>query len=170
METFTELLDKYRMPDGVEPVMILPSGDDVNAPERILRQMLQGRRRGDLEIVSHGYDSLYVLVLGPVEDGLIPVIPLSTDLRVQTDDSLIIETTPLDRPMVTWSCLETDIPASLWYKPLKGFPEEVVTAVETDTPTVGVARGVEGEGVNNFQLDTIEDILDMLLRMHYACI
>lgn len=140
--TLTEMLALYE--NATDPIEIIPpSGDDLDSPERIARQRAQGPRRGDMwmAVDEDGNDSYVMITM--VDGGRVTVIPLSNDAHDETRDSLVIERTPLDAPMIAWPLCRTSIPARLLYRPMKGFDSAVVDAVEAGAPGEGVRRGMD---------------------------
>ncbi|MBW3080731.1 hypothetical protein [Bifidobacterium saguinibicoloris] len=174
-QSFTELLGMYDQLKDTDTELIMPSGDDVDSPERIERQLAEGVKRGQLWIADQGDDSLYVLVAEVNDDPrMATVIPLSNDLHSETDDSLVVGNTPLDIEMVAWPGLQAIIPVRLLYKPLKEFPESAVKAIEHDDlrfakKTDAIRRGHDNEERDSPFVENREDITAILLKWHAMC-
>ncbi|PLS29164.1 hypothetical protein [Bifidobacterium parmae] len=173
--SFTELLGMYDQLKDIEPEITMPSGDDLDSPERIERQLAEGVKRGQLWSAYSNGDSLYVLIAEVDDDPrMATVIPLSNDLRSETDDSLVIGNTPLDIEMVAWPGLKTLIPVRLLYKPMKELSESAVKAIESDNlrftrKADAIRRGHDsGEYDSPFVKDR-DDITVILLKWHAMC-
>lgn len=173
--SFTELLGMYDRMKGRMPEIIPPSGDDLNSPERIERQLAEGVKRGQLWSAGTDDESLYVLVMEVNEDPrMATIIPLSNDLRAETDDSLVIGNTPLDIEMVTWPGLKALIPVRLLYKPLKELSETAVKSIESDDlrfakKADAIRQGHDNEENDSLFVENREDITAILLKWHAMC-
>lgn len=173
--SFTELLGMYDQLKDTDTELVMPSGDDVDSPERIERQLAEGVKRGQLWIADQGDDALYVLVTEVNDDPrMATVIPLSNDLHSETDDSLVIGNTPLDIEMVAWPGLKAIIPVRLLYKPLKELSESAVKAIENDNlrfakKADAIRRGHDNEENDSLFVENREDITAILLKWHAMC-
>lgn len=165
----------YSGPNNVAPRIIPPSGDDLNSPERINRQLAEGVQRGQLWLADYHDDRLYVLIAQVNDDPrMATVIPLSTDMRAETSDSLIISETPLEKPMLAWPKLATVIPVRCLYKPLKEFSASVTRAIVDNNlrgagSRSGIRRGTTHIIPDNVQWETREDALAVLVQWHAEC-
>ncbi|KAB8287103.1 hypothetical protein DSM100688_1878 [Bifidobacterium ramosum] len=194
--SLTELLQSY---DDEDLELVPPSGDDLDSPKRIERQLAEGVKRGQVWLASdYGCgigstadavaadsddaddlddNSLYVLVAGVNTDDprLVTVIPLSNDLRAETDDSLVIEQgSPLGEPMVAWPTIPAIIPVRLLYKPLKQFAPATVDAIVANDPAKADPADVVRQGETNEENDSPfvqnrEDTIAILLKWHVMC-
>lgn len=114
---------------------------------------------------SGGREVKYILILAvDAERHMVRVVPVSNDPRAETDDSLVVEDTPLEEPLVVWPTIVVDIPARLLYKPLKGFSPEVTDAVAADAPCDGVRRGEDHAENDSPFVDNRVDHAAILLR------
>lgn len=173
--SFTDLLNLYDQLEDDNPIVIPPSGDDLDSPERIERQLTEGVKRGQLWSAATDGDMLYVLVTGVDEDPrMATVIPLSNGLRAETDDSLVIGNTPLDIEMVTWPDLKAIIPVRLLYKPLKELSESAVKAIESNNlrfakKSDAIRRGHDSGKSDSPFVKNRDDIIDILITWHAMC-
>lgn len=165
----------YSERNDTAPRIIPPSDDDLDSPKRINQQLAEGVQRGQLWLADYHGTSLYVLIAQVNDDSrMATVIPLSTDMRAETSDSLIISDTPLEQPMLAWPKLATVIPVRFLYKPLKEFNENVTRAiVDNNLRGMGnrgdIKRGTTHVIADNVQWETREDALAVLIQWHAAC-
>lgn len=172
--TFTEMLAVYEQleAEGRTPVIIPPSGDDLDSPERIAAQKARGPRRGDLyhADAGYGYYGAYVLLLDkPDKDGNVRVIPLVNTLRAANRNTIIVADTPLDMPMTACTDMHAVIPASTLCKPLKTLPAPVVDALEADRAdaALGLRRGT-GEWTDDYP-DYYGETVWGMIALHALC-
>ncbi|RSX50606.1 hypothetical protein [Bifidobacterium samirii] len=174
---------------------IVPMGaDDLDSPERIERQRAEGVKRGQVWLASDygcglngnaddgdaddgDADSLYVMIADTDADDprTVRVIPLSNDLRAETDDALVVEQgAPLGIPMVAWPTIPAIIPVRLLYKPLKQFTPATADAIIADDPAKAdpsdtVRRGKDSDRNDSPFVENREDTIAILLAWHAMC-
>lgn len=173
--SFTEMLGMYEQLKGRTPVIIPPSGDDLDSPERIEKQLAEGVKRGQLWSAASDDDMLYLLITEVDEDPrMAHVIPLSNDMRAETDDSLVIGNTPLETDMVAWPDLKAIIPVRLLYRPLKELSESAVKSIENDNlrfakKTDAIRRGHDSGKSDSPFVESRDDITMTLIKWHAMC-
>lgn len=191
--TLTELLRTYSEHD-LKPVPL--AADALGSPERIEAQLQEGVKRGQVWIASEDIltddeddndeneegdydlpDSLYVMIVDVNADDprLVTVIPLSDDLRVQTDDALVIEKgSPLEQPTLAWPRIKAIIPMRLLSTPLKQFKPATVDAIVSNDVAIAdpddtVTPGTDQKPEDFFLPENREDIVTTLLKWHAQC-
>lgn len=195
MSDMTSLAELLGLHNDEDIAVVPPSGDDLDSPERIEHQLAEGIKRGQVWLASDyecglgktdktaddenglDHDSMYVMVADVNADDprMVTVIPLSNDLRAETDDSLVIEKgAPLGIPMVAWSTIPAIIPVRLLYKPLKQFAPATVDAIIAGDaakadPADVVRRGETNEENDSPFVQNREDTIAILLAWHVMC-
>lgn len=191
--TLTELLRTYSEHD-LKPVPL--AADALGSPERIEAQLQEGVKRGQVWIASEDIltddeddndeneegdydlpDSLYVMIVDVNADDprLATVIPLSDDLRVQTDDAMVIEDgSPLGSSTIAWPGIQAIIPVRLLSTPLKQFKPATVDAIASGDPSIAdpadtVVRGASQGQDGSYLPENREDIIVTLLKWHAQC-
>lgn len=109
-------------------------------PERLARP--QQVKQGQLWLATQGDDSLYVAVLA-VEDDTVIVTLMSNDARLQTDDSMVFEDSPLNMPMVLYPRLTMRIPTRLLDVYCGRLGHDMLHNAVRCTPMPGLKRGVD---------------------------
>ncbi|KAB7790039.1 hypothetical protein [Bifidobacterium leontopitheci] len=187
--TLTDLVNSYDEDDNI--ISVPPSGDDLDSPDRIAAQLEEDIKRGQVWLASdYGCftdsgtatdiaesNDLYVMIVDVNADDprLASVIPLSNDLRAETDDSLVIEQgSPLGIPMVAWPTIPAIIPIRLLSKPLKQFSPATADAIITDDPSKSassdvVRRGNSQAGSESPFVENREDTIAVLVLWHAMC-
>lgn len=174
--TLSEILALYRDPDNIDHELVEPS-DDLFSPERIARQMQDGVKKGQLWIATDEEHDMYVLIVDVDADDprMAQIIPLSTDLRAETDDSLVIEQgSPLGEPMVAWPHIPAYIPVRVLIRPLKEFKPATVDAILADDPSLAdphdrLRRGVDSPKKDDMFVENREDTIAVLLQWRALC-
>ncbi|MBT1162568.1 hypothetical protein [Bifidobacterium sp. SO1] len=116
-------------------ILIQPTGDDLDSPERIARQKINGPQRGDIWLASQPDSDVtddyneYVLILHVYDDDSVIACPLSNDERAYVPGTILIEETPLNTPMVAYPKFAARIQTRLLYKPLKNLPELITSQI-----------------------------------------
>lgn len=175
-----DIVNAYKTIDPSSISWRSPKDDDLDSPERIRRQLQEGVKRGQMWFAEDGTSedsSLYVMIVDVDADDprLATVIPLSNDLRAQTDDSLIIEKgSPLGIPTVAWPGSKALIPVRLLAKPLKEFAASTVESIVEDDPSLvasddEIVRGVDQQENDSMFVQNREDIRMLLLIWHAMC-
>lgn len=175
-DTFTNV-HRLREQYGDDIVIVEPSGDDLDSPERINKQLAEGVKRGQLWMARDAEGQFcYVLITSVCDDPrMASVIPLSNDPQLETADALVIEQgAPLDEPMVAWPELKAIIPVRLLYKPLKDFAPATVNAIETNDPAKAdpadtVRQGNDPQDEDSSTFDDRDDIAFTLVLWHAKC-
>ena len=184
--SLTDIVNAYQGVDLDTLTYEAPSGDDLDSPERIEAQLKEGVKRGQVWLAvddtaddaeSSIRDSLYVMIVEVNERDprLATVIPLSNDLRAQTEDSLVIEEgSPLEIPTVAWPKIHAIIPVRLLSKPLKQFKPDTVESILSEDPSLAdaddtVVLGFDHEDNESPYVENREDAIATLVKWHARC-
>lgn len=178
--TLTEMLAYY---ESCGPLTLVPpSDDDLMSPKRVAKQLAEGVKPGQLWIAGdneadygNGLPNLLYVMVVETRGEFVTVVPLSTDLRAQTEDSWIIENgCPLEEPTVVWPRIKAIIPSRLLSTPLKEFKPATANAIiENDMtladPADKLESGYDHEENEAPYVETREDNIATLLKWHTMC-
>lgn len=113
-------------------------------PEKQRELMPKDVIAGQVWLAETSSASEFVLVVAEADDPRTrTVVPLSNDIKEQTERSLIIQETPLGLPMVAWPQLKATIPIRLLRTPLGDMSADIVEAIKSDETNLalGISRG-----------------------------
>ena len=113
-------------------------------PEKQRELMSKDIVPGQVWLAEASSASEFVLVIAKTEDPrTMTVVPLSNNVKEQTERSLVIQETPLGSPMIAWPQLEATIPIRLLRIPLGDMPADIVNAIKSDetNSALGISRG-----------------------------
>lgn len=133
-------------------------------PERLSRPQQVGQ--GQLWLASQGDESLYVVVLA-MEGDTVVVTMMDNDVRLQTDDSMVFESSPLDMPMVLYPQLTMHIPTALLDVYCGRFDHGMLHDAVRFTPAPGLKRGVDH--VPAWLEHELKEHVLRLVRRHELC-
>lgn len=117
-------------------------------PNYIAERMANPVAAGQLWLAKTKIGIQYVLITAVADDPrIVTAVPMDNNTAVRTDDSLIIDHTPLGMPMVAWPKLAADIPMRVLFKPLDEFNAATTAALADDRAddALGISRATAPE-------------------------
>ena len=117
-------------------------------PNHIAERMAKPVAAGQLWLAKTKIGIQYVLITAVADDPrVVTAVPMDNNTAVRTDDSLIIDRTPLGMPMVAWPKLAADIPMRVLFKPLDEFNAATTAALADDRAddVLGISRATAPE-------------------------
>lgn len=141
-------------------------------PKHIAERLQQPVAAGQLWMAKTDDGAQYVLVSGVSDDArIITVIPMSNNTAVRTEGSLIVQRTPLGRPMVAWPELAVEVPVRILFKPLDELEKAVADALasDRDDKSLGVERATAPEDPMTSAEREIVEVRRRMEAWHAMC-
>lgn len=137
----SEILALYRMPENMDHELVDPASpvcfDRVRDIEA--RVCASGVRRGQIWLAADQCKAMPVFVHTVFADGSVQVLPMSVEERAVTEDTIIVERTPLGEAAFCWM-MPAIIPATLLVSPYGELRAKTVRALCAGDPMLADPR------------------------------